>query len=242
MTSIVIASTVGANSDYVRDAIARAEVIFLAGGDQSTYVNLWSGTALQAAVNARVGEGYPIGGTSAGLAVLGGFVYAALGVSATSAQILANPFDAAVTVTGSLFDLPSLGNPITDSHFVARDRIGRLVTFLARLQQDGRAGAPQALGIDERSAVGVTRTDAASVFGTGNGAYLLQVTSAAARLCANTSPPTPLSISPVTAVHVPVGSQFSVGTWSSTTSVPYVLRVTNGALSSSTGLLTCRTG
>jgi hypothetical protein len=49
-------------------------------------VNLRRGTALQTAVNARVAQGYPIGGTSAGLAVLGqyptsgvGFVVRALG-------------------------------------------------------------------------------------------------------------------------------------------------------------------
>ena len=71
VTSIVITSVAGANSAVVTSAIAKAEVVFIAGGDQSTYVNLWRGTALQTAVNARVAQGYPIGGTSAGLAVLG---------------------------------------------------------------------------------------------------------------------------------------------------------------------------
>jgi cyanophycinase len=235
VTSIVITSAAGANSEYVRTAIARAEVIFLAGGDQSTYVNLWSGTSLQTAVNARVADGYPIGGTSAGLAVLGPFIYSALDLSATSAQVLANPYDASVTLAGPLFTVPILPNLITDSHFVVRNRMGRLVAFLARLQQDGRAAAPRGIGIDERSAVGITRGGTATVFGSGNGAYLLSVSETATRVCLNTSPATPLSIAPVTALHVPVGSQFNVASWSSATSIPYLLSVTTGVLSSSVG-------
>jgi cyanophycinase len=235
VSSFVIANTAGANSDVVRTAIARAEVIFLAGGDQSTYVERWAGTALQAAVNARVAEGYPIGGTSAGLAVMGAFVYAALDVSATSAQVLANPYDPSITLAGALFNQPLLPNVLTDSHYVVRNRMGRLVTFLARLQQDARAVAPRGLGIDERSAVGLSRAGTATVFGAGSGAYLLSVPSTATRVCVRTVPATPLSLFPVTVVRVPVGSQFDVATWSSTTSASYVLRVDNGVLSSSSG-------
>ncbi len=235
VTSIVLSSVAGANSDFVRSAIAKAEVVFLAGGDQSTYVNLWSGTALQAAVNARIAEGYPIGGTSAGLAVLGPFVYSALDVSSTSAQVMTNPYDASVTLANALFSMPLLPNLITDSHFVVRNRMGRLVTFLARLQQDGRAPAPRGIGVDERSAVGITRNGVATVFGAGNGAYLLSLSTTATRVCVNTTPATPLSLAPVTVVHVPVGSQFSVSAWSSATSTPYTLSVLNGVLASSTG-------
>ena len=235
VTSIVISSTAGANSDFVSNAIAKAEVIFLAGGDQSTYVNLWTGTALQRAVNRRVSEGYPVGGTSAGLAVLGPFVYSALDVSSTSAQVMANPYDASVTIADALFTVPLLPNVITDSHFAVRNRMGRLVTFLARLQQDGRAPAPRGIGIDERSAVGVSKTGLATVFGAGSGAYLLSVMPSALRQCVNSSPATPLSFSPVTTVNVPVGSQFSVTTWTSARSIPYTLSVVNGVLTSSSG-------
>src|SRR5262245_39805816 len=62
VTSIVITTSDGANSDVVKDAIEKAEVVFLAGGDQSTYVNLWRGTSLVTEVNARVAAGFPIGG------------------------------------------------------------------------------------------------------------------------------------------------------------------------------------
>ena len=237
VTSIVISSSAGANSDVVRNAIAKAEVIFIAGGDQSTYVNLWTGTALQTAVNARVAAGYPIGGTSAGLAVLSPFVYAALNNSSVSATVMANPYDPTVTITNALFAVPVLSNLIADSHFAVRDRMGRLVTFLARLQQDGRSAAPRGIGVDERSAVAVTNTGTATVYGAGAGAYFLSVASTASRTCVNSTPATPLSITPVTTVHVPVGKGFNLTTWSSTDAAPYTLTVAQGVLSSSSGTI-----
>ncbi|WP_396220712.1 cyanophycinase [Gemmatimonas sp.] len=232
VTSFVVTAIDAANRDVVRRAIARAEVVFIAGGDQSRYVKLWTGTALQAAVNARVADGYPIGGTSAGLAVLSSFVYAAFNVSSTSAKVLLSPYDSSVTITSHLFDVPGLSNLITDSHFVVRDRMGRLVTFLARLQQDGSAVAPRGIGIDEKSAVGVTKAGTATVFGGGNGAYLLSAPGNATRVCAAS---TPLTFTPVSVVRVPVGGAFNMSTWTSTASVPYTLHVNVGVLSSSTG-------
>ncbi len=232
VTSIVITSVAGANSAYVSNAIAKAEVVFVAGGDQSTYVNLWAGTALQTAVNARVAAGYPIGGTSAGLAVMGEFVYSALNVSSVSATVLANPYDASVTFARSLFTVPLLQNLITDSHFVTRDRMGRSVTFLARLQQDGQSPSPRGIAVDETSALGVTRTGAATVFGSGNGVYFLSVATPTTRVC---QPSTPLVFRPVTTVHVPVGKQFNIATWTTADAVPYTLSAASGALTSSTG-------
>jgi cyanophycinase len=232
--SFVITSISAANSDAVRRAIATAEVVFIAGGDQSRYVNFWSGTQLQEAVNTRVADGYPIGGTSAGLAVLSPFVYAAFNVSSTSAKTLASPYDSSVTITNALFRVPVLTNLITDSHFVVRNRMGRLVTFLARLQQDGRASAPRGIGIDEKSAVGVTNAGMATVFGAGNGAYLLSVTSGATRVCAAN---TPLTLTPVTTVRVPVGQQFDLTSWTAPNSTAYTLSATNGLLTSSHGAI-----
>src|SRR5678815_3780593 len=232
VTSIVISTVAGANSPVVTNAIAKAEVVFIAGGDQSTYVNLWRGTALQSAVNARVAAGYPIGGTSAGLAVLGQYVYAALNASAESAIVLQNPFDTSVTLQTALFNVPLLANVLTDSHFKTRDRLGRLLVFLARLQEDGMATAPKAIGIDEGSGVGVASNGSTTTFGTGVGAYYLSVASNASRTCvANT----PLTYNPVSAVHVANGGNFTLGSWSSTTNTPYTLSVSNGVVSSSTG-------
>ena len=67
--------------------------LFIAGGDQSDYVNLWKDTPVEDAIHALLGKGVPIGGTSAGLAILGQYGFAALNGSITSEQALANPFN-----------------------------------------------------------------------------------------------------------------------------------------------------
>ena len=232
VTSIVVTSVAGANSAYVRDVIAKAEVVFLAGGDQSRYVRFWQGTALQAAVNARIASGYPIGGTSAGLAVMGEHVYSSLNLSSTSAALLANPYDSSATFARSLFTVPFLDGVITDSHFVVRNRLGRTVTFLARLQQDGRAATPRAIAVDEGSSLAVTSTGAGTVFGAGAGVYFLGAASTATRVC---EPNTAVTLAPVTVHHVPVGKRFDLTSWTTSDATPYTLDARAGVLTSSTG-------
>lgn len=84
----------------------------------------------------------PVGGTSAGLAVLGQFDFAALKGTVTSEQTLANPYNRYVTLdpnplalSGGFIAPPVLAGTITDSHLDTRDRMGRLVGFMARLVQ-----------------------------------------------------------------------------------------------------------
>ncbi len=57
---------------------ATADGIFLAGGDQGNYIRYWKGTPVQDALNAHVRADRPIGGSSAGLAILGHYSYTAL--------------------------------------------------------------------------------------------------------------------------------------------------------------------
>ncbi len=57
--------------------INNAEAIFFAGGDQSLYIGWWTGSPVQTALNNKVAS-VTIGGTSAGLAILGHFVYSSL--------------------------------------------------------------------------------------------------------------------------------------------------------------------
>ena len=235
VTSIVISSKGGANSEFVRNTIAKAEVVFIAGGDQSTYVKLWSGTSLQTAVNARVAAGYPIGGTSAGLAVLGEFVYSALYASAASAKVMANPYDSSVTLAPALFKVPLLPNIITDTHFKTRNRMGRLLTFLARLQQDGVATAPRAIAVDERAGVGGHKWKGRNRVRRGERGVLFQRDRWRHAHLRAVDSFTPLSYTPVSTQHVPVGKTFNIATWTGAGIVPYALSVTRGVLTSSTG-------
>src|SRR5215470_3700618 len=152
--TIIITSVTGANSAYVSTQIQNAEALWIAGGDQSTYVDLWRGTAVQTGVNFLLNSKLaPVGGTSAGLAVLSQFIYTGALGSVTSSQALANPFHRYVTLDRDLFK-SSLGvDKLYDSHFVTRDRMGRSLVFLARIVNNGWAAQPRGIGVDEQTAL-----------------------------------------------------------------------------------------
>lgn len=135
-------------------ALKAADGIFIAGGDQSNYIRYWKGTPVQQALNDHVRANRPLGGSSAGLAILGHYSYTALdGGSMESKVALADPWDSGVTLESDFLHLRGLERVITDSHFSARARLGRSIVFLTRLAK----AAPQArligLGIDENTAL-----------------------------------------------------------------------------------------
>ena len=53
-----------------------------------------------------------------------------------SPEALSNPYSSNVTLVNRLFNIPWLGALITDSHFFQRDRMGRMLTFVARIKTD----------------------------------------------------------------------------------------------------------
>jgi cyanophycinase-like exopeptidase len=226
--TIIITSTTGANSAYVSSQIQNAEALWIAGGDQSTYVNLWRGTAVQTGVNFLLNSKHaPVGGTSAGLAVLSQFIYTGELGSVTSSQALANPFHRYVTLDRDLFQSVLGQNKIYDSHFVTRDRMGRSLVFLARIIDNGWAAQPRGIGIDEQTALLVLPNGAASMVGIG-AAYFLQAPGPAQVLAAKT----PLTYLNIGVYKLPQGGTFDFSTWSGTGGVAYTLNVNNGALTS----------
>ena len=77
--TIVFGGREAAFDPFVIDKIEGAEAIFIAGGDQSNYVRFWKGTPVEDAINAVVAaRPSPVGGTSAGMAILGEFTYSAM--------------------------------------------------------------------------------------------------------------------------------------------------------------------
>src|SRR5205807_6181657 len=101
------------------EKIRNAEALFIAGGDQWNYVRLWRGSPVGAAIQSLIDKGVPVGGTSAGLAVLGEYVFTAEKDTVTTRQALADPFDEHVTGGQDLLRISALRNTITDSHFHA---------------------------------------------------------------------------------------------------------------------------
>ena len=75
--TLVFHSRAAASDPRVLEIVRRADGIFIAGGDQANYVRFWKGTPLNALLDQHVAAGKPIGGSSAGLAILGGHAYGA---------------------------------------------------------------------------------------------------------------------------------------------------------------------
>lgn len=166
-----------ADSEHIARKIRNAEMLFITGGDQSNYMRYWRDTKTEEAINYLLNEKkVPVGGTSAGCAILTGFYYSGENRSATSA-VLQNPYDSAVTIYNNDFlKPPFLSRVISDQHYVARKRQGRHVVFLARIFSDWKM-AVNGIAPDEKTAVCIDETGMASVFGEGR-AYFLATDSA----------------------------------------------------------------
>jgi len=137
--TLVIPNAEAANDPAVQKIVARANAVFIAGGDQSDYIRFWKGTRLEQTLDESMHRNVPIGGTSAGLAVMGQFDYSALFDSVTSAEAMADPYDINITLDpnplsleGGFIAPPELGGLILDSHFDTRDRMGRMIAFVSR--------------------------------------------------------------------------------------------------------------
>lgn len=160
-----------ANSKYVVDKVMKAEAVLILGGDQNDYVNYWQGTKLAEAVDyVRNIKGVPIGGISAGLAILGEYYYSAANDSVVSNEAMLNPFNEKVTLGSALLKMPFLKNIITDTHYGERGRQGRHITFLARLINS--CASIRGIGVDLDTALCVDKNGVATVFGEGKAYFL----------------------------------------------------------------------
>jgi cyanophycinase len=233
VATLIIPNREAAEDPAVAEIIRKAEVVFIAGGDQANYVRGWKGTPVERAINEDIAAGKPIGGTSAGLAVEGEFVYSAMGdkpndKNLSSADVLPNPYYDRVTLTRDFLKVPHLENVITDSHFAKRDRMGRTLGFLARIMKDGWSSSPREVAIDEKSAVLVEADGKATVVGTGKGAYFLHPTQAP-EACEKG---VPLTFRGISVYRVRTGGRFDLTSWSGEEGVAYSLSVESGKIES----------
>jgi cyanophycinase len=233
VATLIISSREAAEDKAVAGIIQHAETIFIVGGDQARYVNFWHNTPVQEAINAHVASGKPIGGTSAGLAVLGEFSYGALGdapddADLASNDVLGNPYRPRVTLVRGFLKIPNLQNMITDSHFAGRDRMGRSLVFLARIMQDGWSVKPREIAVDEKSAMLVEADGWGTVIGPGRGAYFMQPNEAP-RVCRQNIP---LTIDKISVYHAPEKAHFNIRHWSGGGGNEYSLSVERGIVHS----------
>jgi len=233
VATLIIPDRNAAEDPAVAEIIRKAEVVFIAGGDQANYVRGWKGTPVESAINEDIAEGKPIGGTSAGLAVEGEFVYGALGdkpddKDLASTDVLPNPYFERVTLVRNFLKIPHLENLITDSHLAKRDRMGRTLGFLARIIKDGWSSSPREVAIDEKSAVLVEADGKATVLGPGKGAYFLRPTRGP-EVCEKS---VPLTFRDISVYRVPAGGHFDLTSWSGEGGTAYSLSVERGKIES----------
>ncbi|HEX9974930.1 MAG TPA: cyanophycinase, partial [bacterium] len=119
-----------ANDSATYFKLISASGIFLEGGDQWEYFETWQGTLVEDAIHYVFNHGGAIGGTSAGLVVLGEVAFDAKFGTAYPEDVAYNPYHSRVHFTDDFLKI--LPHVITDSHFHPRGRLARLVPMLAR--------------------------------------------------------------------------------------------------------------
>lgn len=167
VTSFVFHDRSASYDSVVIEKIKNAEAIWIAGGNQWNYVRFWRGSPVDSLINVGIkNKNIVIGGTSAGMAILGGYYFSAENNSITSPEAIANPLESRMTVDSTPFiKVDYMHNVITDTHYDERDRRGRHIAFLAKiLMQDHHIGF--GIACNERTAVCIDETGKAYVFGT----------------------------------------------------------------------------
>jgi cyanophycinase len=223
--TIVFSEREDSDDPKLLERITQTEAIFIAGGDQSNYVRFWQDTPVQDALNRHIAVGKPLGGSSAGLAILGEFSFSSMIDTIHSPAALADPYGNKVTLSRDFLRIPLLAGIMTDTHFAKRDRMGRLIVFLARILQDGWAKQIRAIAVEEGAAVLLDPDGQARVIGSGP-AYFLEAK----------SPPetcrrkVPLTFGGISVHRAPSGASFNVKEWKGIGGDDYQISAVNGDL------------
>tara|TARA_B100000809_G_scaffold266880_1_gene332475 strand:- start:231 stop:1511 length:1281 start_codon:yes stop_codon:yes gene_type:complete len=164
--TLVINNAAGGIDPYVLQQVANAEAIWFAGGNQYDYVSFFKDNEMETLLNEHINvKQAVIGGTSAGMAIMGGYYFDAANGTVTSSQALNNPYHSKVSLgIHDFIELPFFENVITDSHYDDPDRRGRHTAFLARFATDE---GMRSFGIacNEYTAVCIDENANASVYG-----------------------------------------------------------------------------
>lgn len=215
VATFIIPTREAANDPFVKHAIDDAAAIFISGGDQGKYIGNWAHSPVEAALRDAVKRGVPFGGTSAGLAVLGQYIYSAQNdkpddKDLSSDKALADPFYRQVVIAPDLLGIPILQGIITDTHFDTRHREGRLLVFMARILASGQTKTIRAIAVDERNAVLVDPDGHAQVVGKTGGEADFYQASGKPQQC---EPGKPLIFDSIAKQIAATGKTFDLGTW-----------------------------
>jgi cyanophycinase len=228
VATLIIPNRTAASDPFVVSTIQNAEALWIAGGDQSNYINFWKGTPVETALAGLIARNVPIGGTSAGMNVLTQFIYSALASQGvTSSQALADPFNRYITLDRDFVSIAALIGTIGDPHFVTRDRMGRDLAFLCRIFLNGWSATPRAISIDEQTALLIDAAGNGTVVGTST-VYFLEAPGAPQSCQAKT----PLTYENIAVYRISAGGTFDLPRWSGHGGSSYFVSAEAGLLSS----------
>jgi cyanophycinase-like exopeptidase len=174
-TLLVDTTTEGDNA-CVAETIRRAEMLFIAGGNQQDYIDYFKGRAVGSAINYLINtKKVPVGGTSAGMAIQGQYVHP--GGAPDDATVLQSP--TTVAITNNFLNDALLVNAVTDTHFSQRTRQPRLMAFMASTLYNYGVTWQNVRGIacDESTAYALDANGSGKVFGT-NACFFAKATGA----------------------------------------------------------------
>ncbi|QSS96807.1 T9SS type A sorting domain-containing protein [Psychroflexus sp. ALD_RP9] len=165
--TLVISSSQASQENYIINRINQAEAIWFAGGNQSNYLDFFKSNAINEAINHHINiKQGAIGGTSAGMAILGDYYFSASNGTVTSSEALFNPYHPNISLGESDFlNIPILETTITDTHFDNPDRKGRLSVFLARLLLNNPNTSVKGIAAEEFTAICIDQNAMAKVYG-----------------------------------------------------------------------------
>ncbi len=185
-----IDSREAANNPEVVQYIRDADALYFAGGDQNKYEDYWEGTATEDAINYLINhKKVPVGGTSAGMAILGDYYYSPSRQGLLSSEILNDPYhpNTQDIYHSNFLQVPYLKNVITDTHLDRLNdnhpetRYGRIFGLMARIMVVENHPV-YSIGLEEGAFVAIDENGIARVFGNdsdrGQDAYFLQTNGA----------------------------------------------------------------
>lgn len=179
VTTLTIESREDADRPEVLRTLKNAEAVFFAGGDQSHYIDFLKGSKAEKILNQlMLRKKIPIGGTSAGMAVLAGIDYTGRYTSptnphswVTSHDVLSSPMASFVDLDSQFLVPPYMKNVITETHLSQRKRHGRLLGFMKKAQSlkssSERPAKIKGIGGDEGTAFCYNEKGKGSVYGSG---------------------------------------------------------------------------
>lgn len=228
VATLIIPNRTAASDPFVIATIQNAEALWIAGVDQSNYINYWQGTPVEQELNALIARSVPKGGTSAGMNVLAQFLYSAQASQAiTSSEALADPFSKYITLVRDFVNIPILQGIIDDPHFVTRDRMGRDLAFLCRIYTNGWSSAPRDISIDEKTALLIDSSGNGKVVGSST-VYFLQAPGAP-QVC---QAGIPLTYQNVAVYRINASGSFNLSNWKGKGGVAYTVSANAGVLGS----------